>query len=407
MKTFKIIVAASLVACTLAPISLLPAGIEIPTDTSQKEKPATIKVLIDKQKSKILLEAKGHYNVYNPQNAFLLTSGASNRHFITSSENGLKWGELFPGLYQIRLVPSNAQSTLLVDGIEYRGCIEVWDFKGSLYVINEIDIERYLKSIMTSQFVNELDEEVMDAVAISARTNAYFLVSRKMEAPWHVDAQEVGYQGYAVTLQNLHVDRAVNNTRHMVLTYRGEPFPTAWTKNSAGKTADFASIYRKDVVAPKGVEAPFAAHEREKSAWSFSISKQDLAKALGAARVNAFDLYQDKKSQKVYGARVKDGAELRQFDFTKLQKGLGAARLRSNDFNILVQGDQIVFKGFGDGSGVGLCLFSASAMADKGDKAPKILSAFYPDTQLENIRSFEEKSKDKIVETSAPYYFHR
>ena len=73
---------------------------------------------------------------------------------------------------------------------------------------------------MTSQFANEMDEEVMDAIAIAARTNAYYLVSRKMEAPWHVDAQEVGYQGYAVTLQNLHVDRAVNNTRHMVLTYQ-------------------------------------------------------------------------------------------------------------------------------------------------------------------------------------------
>jgi stage II sporulation protein D len=396
MRTFKTILAASLVACPLAPISLLAAGIEIPTDFSQKEKPATIKILIDKQKSKILLEAKGRYNVYNPQNEYLVASGAStSRHVLTPSESGLKWGELFPGIFQIRVVPADAQSTVLVDGIEYRGCVEVYDFKGKLYVVNEVDIERYLKSIMTSQFINELDEEVMDAVAIAARTNAYFLVSHKMESPWHVDAQDVGYQGYAVTLQNIHVDRAVNNTRHMVMTFHGQPFPTSWTKDSAGKTADFASIYRKEVEAPKGVEAPFAAHDREKHAWNFSISKQDLAKALGAARVNSFDLYQDKKTQKVYGARVKDGEELRQFDFTKLQKALGAARLKSNDFNILVQGDQIVFKGFGEGTGVGLCLFSASAMADKGEKAPKILTAFYPDTQLENIRAFEKKSNDE------------
>lgn len=399
MKTFKTLLAASLVACTLAPVSLLPGAIEIPKDTSQKAKPATIKVLIDKQKTKILLEAKGRYSVYNPQNEFLLTTGSSSGvHAITPSDTGLKWGELFPGIYQIRLVPNDAQGSLLVDGIEYRGCVEVWDFKGKLFVVNEVDIERYLKSIMTSQFVNEIDEEVMDAVAITARTNAYYLVSRKMEAPWHVDAHDVGYQGYAVTLQNLHVDRAVNNTRHMVLTYQGRPFPTTWTKDSAGKTADFSSIYRKDVDAPKGVEAPFAAHDRDKHGWSFSISKQELAKALGAAHVNAFDVYQDKKSQKVYGARVKDGAELHQFDFTKLQKALGAARLKSNDFNILVQGDKIIFKGFGEGTGVGLCLYSASAMSDKGEKAPKILSAFYPDTQLEKIRSFDEKSKEMVIE---------
>ena len=84
---------------------------------------------------------------------------------------------MFPGIFQIRLVPADAQSTILVDGIEYRGCVEVYDFKGKLYVVNEVDIERYLKSIMTSQFINEIDEEVMDAVAITARTNAYFLVT--------------------------------------------------------------------------------------------------------------------------------------------------------------------------------------------------------------------------------------
>ncbi len=401
MKPVKFLIAASLVACSFAPACLLASGIEIPTDVSQKEKPATIKILIAKQKSKIVLEAKGAHHVYNPQNEYLLSSSPiSHRRTMTSSENGLKWGELLPGLFQMRLVPSNAQSTILVDGIEYRGCVEVYDFHGKLYVVNEVDIERYLKSILTSQFTQEMDEEVMDAVAIAARTNAYFLANSKLAAPWHVEAQEVGYQGYAVTLQNLHVDRAVNNTRHMVLTYQGEPFPTTWTKDSAGKTANFASIYRKDVETPKGVEAPFAAYERDHRAWSFSISKHDLAKALGAARVNAFDLYQDKKSQRVYGARVKDGGEMRQFDFTKLQKALGATKLKSNDFNIVVQGDQIIFKGFGEGSGVGLCLFSASAMADKGEKAPNILSAFYPGTQLENIRAFENKDSDVNSEYS-------
>lgn len=395
MKTFKTILAASLLACTLAPVSMPLYGVEVPKDTSQKSKPATIKVLIDKQKPKVLLEAKGKYSVYNPQNDFLLTTGnSSNVHPITPSESGLKWGELFPGIYQIRLVPNDAQSTLLIDGIEYRGCIEVWDFKGKLYVVNEVDIERYLKSIMTSQFVSEIDEEVMDSIAIAARTNAYYLVSKKLQAPWHVDAHDVGYQGYAVTLQNLHVDRAVNNTRHMVMTYHGHPFPTTWTKDSAGKTADFTTIYRKDAEAPKGVETPFAAHDRDKRSWSFSIAKRDLAKALGASHVNAFDLYQDHKTQRVYGARLKDGANQHQFDFSKLQKALGAARLKSNDFNVSVQGDQIVFKGFGEGAGVGLCLYSASAMADKGDKAPKILSALYPDTQLEKIDSFNENNKE-------------
>lgn len=391
MKAFM---TASFVACTMAPMFLSGGGVTIPTDMSQTAKPATIKVLISKQNDKVLLEAKGQYHMYNPLNGLPLTDGImTKKKWISSSDNGLVWGELIPGMRQIRIVPANAQSTLLVSGIEYRGCIEIYDFKGKLHVVNEVDIERYLKSIMTAQFASEIDEEVMDALAITARTNAYYLVNRKQTAYWHVDAAEVGYQGYALTLQNLHVDRAINNTRHMVMTYEGEPFPTSWVKNSAGKTADFAAVARKNVKTPPGVESGFAAHERENHAWTFSLSKQDLAKALGAVKVSEFDLYRDAKSQKVYGARLKEGNATHQFDFTKLQAALGAAQLKSNDFIIETTGDKIVFKGFGEGNGVGLCLFSASAMADKGEKAPKILTSFFPETKLENIRCINEIDK--------------
>ncbi len=388
----KTILAGSLVACTLAPIALFPVGMELPTDISQKAKPATIKVLVSKQKEKIFLEIKGHHFVYNPLNELLLSEESSTKHKVSTGDRGLNWGDLFPGIFQIRIVPADSQSTILVDGIEYRGCVEIYDLKGKLYAVNEVDIERYLKSIMTAQFTADLDEEVMDAVAITARTNAYYLVSRKSEAYWHVDSQDVGYQGYAVTLQNLDIDRAINNTRHMVMLYKGAPFPTTWTKDSAGKTADYATIFRKDVRTPHGVDSPFAAHDREKHAWVFSISKKDLAKALGAVKVSEFDLYQDDKSQKVYGARLKDSDNVLQFDFTKLQSALGAARLKSNDFTVEVNDDQLVFKGFGEGNSVGLCLFSASAMADKGHKAPKILASFFPETKLENIPSFDGKA---------------
>jgi stage II sporulation protein D len=394
MKPFKTVLTVAFAACALALVAMLSAGFEIPTDISQKGKPATIKVLISKQKEKIFLEAKGHHFVYNPLNELLLTEESSTeKKWMSTSGRGLKWGELLPGIFQIRIVPADSQSTILVDGIEYRGCVEIYDLKGKLYVVNEVDIERYLKSIMTTQFSAELDEEVMDAVAITARTNAYYLASREPEAYWHIDSLDVGYQGYAVTSQSPHIDHAINNTRHMVMIYKGVPFPTAWTKDSAGRTADFATIFRKDVRAPRGVESPFAAHEREKNSWAFSISKNDLGKALGAVKVNEFDLYQDDKSQKVYGARLKDDASVLQFDFTRLQKALGAARLKSNDFTVEASGDQIIFKGFGEGNGVGLCLFSASAMADKGDKAPKILASFFPDTKLENIPFFDRKKK--------------
>ncbi len=400
MKMINTLIAVSLFMGATASLSLHARNVEIPTDISQNEKPATIKVLLAQDQEKILLEAKGSYQLYDPFSKLLLDGSSGKRQWISASENGLFWGDLIPGTFQVRIVPTNSNSSLLVNGIEYRGCIEVYANKGKLHIINEVDIERYLKSTMTSLFLNDVDDEVMDAVAITARTHAYYLVSRKPTATWHVEAQEVDYQGYALTMQNTPIERAINNTRFMAMTYQGLPFPATWTKDSGGKTADFATIFRKETRCPQGVESPYAAHNKQSRTWTFSISKQDLAKALGATRVSEFSLYQDNKSQKVYGARLKDDAQTYQFDFAQLQKALGNVRLKSNDFKVQMTADKVIFNGVGEGNGVGLCLFSANAMSDKGEKAPKILAAFFPEAKLNNIRSFEDMERMLISENA-------
>jgi stage II sporulation protein D len=399
MNTLPLLAAAALLSCGALSAPLFSRGIEIPTDLSLKTRPTTIKVLIGKHQNKILLEAKGRYKVYDPFSSLPITEGVfSKRQWLKSSENGLVWGGLLPGVHQMRLVPQDAQSTVLVGGIEYKGCIEIYDMKGKLHIVNEVDIERYLKSVMTAQLFNDLDEEVLDAVAITARTNAYYLVYRKLTAHWHVNANDVGYQGYALTLQNPPIERAIHNTRHMVMTYQGMPFPATWTKNSAGRTAPFATIFRKAVQTPEGVETCFAAHDRQKHSWAFSITKQNLAKALGRAHLTELDLYQDSTSQKVYGARIKEDGQAHQLSFAELQEALGNARLKSNDFTVETAGNTMTFRGFGEGSGVGLCLYNANAMADLGHKAPKILASLFPETTLEKIPSLEEREKNLLLE---------
>jgi SpoIID/LytB domain protein len=398
MNFFKLLLASAFAAVSLAPLTVFSVSADFSNDVSQIEKPATIKILVAAKKNEIFLEAKGKHRVYNPLNGILLAEEASKtKQWVTKDSRGLYWDGLFPGIFQMRVVPSDSKTTFLVDGIEYQGCVEVYHKKGKLFVINEIDIERYLKSVMATLSFSEMDEEVMDAVVIAARTHAYYLASKKQNELWSVEAEEVGYQGHGLALQNPDIDRSINMTRHMVMLYEGMPFPATWTKDSAGKTANYSSIFQKGVKAPRGVEAPFAARDREKHAWKFHISKKDLANALGAAVIKEFRLCQDEKSHKVYAARLKDNVQDHEFDFARLQSALGMTRLRSNDFTVETNGDQFLFQGFGEGSGVGLCLLSANAMADKGSKAPKILSTFFPGTQLANVRSFGEAKAVKYL----------
>jgi stage II sporulation protein D len=396
MRIVSSLLIASAVCLTSLSVEATSKYERFQADPSQLDKPATIKVLVDKGSSSALLEVKGPYMVYDANSGFRATSGSiPKREFVTHDEKGMKWGANLKGVHQIRVVPGDAQTTIIVNGTQYRGCIEIHAVNGKFLVINETDIETYLKSTLNTQFSEELEEETMEAVAIAARTTSYFQVMRSPYAKWHVEAKEVGYQGYGATLQNLQVDRAVDHTRYVIMMHKDSPFASAWTKNSAGKTATFSTVYRKNITTPRGVDAPLAATDREQARWTLNMNKRELATALGVNHVAALDLFVDKESQKVYAVRIADGEGVKNLDFIAFQKKIGEKKLRSSDFIVSMKGDSVVFTGYGDGAGVGLCLYSANKMAEKGEKAPKILATFFPDTQMiktRNVPALEAKS---------------
>jgi len=358
------------------------------TDFSQKSKPATIKVLIERRAPEALIEVKGRYHVYNPLDGTAVTSGImSKRYAATAEEYGIKWGEKFPGLHQIRIVPDDSQSSVLIDGIQYRGCVEIYAADNKVNIINEVDVESFLKSTLATQFTEAVDDEVMNAVAIVARTNAYYQIAKNRSAFWHMEADDAHYLGNAVVQNKAHIDRAIETTRHAVLTMQNKPFAAAWTKNSAGRTADYASIFRKALLSPAGVQAPIAAKDREQHRWMFAIPKAALAKTANLSNITAVDLYLAHNSDKVYAVKLSNGSEANDVDFFTLQKVLGSQKLKSTDFTVALKGDQLVFSGYGEGPGVGLCLYSAAALARKGENASQILSRFFPDTQLEKMKN--------------------
>ncbi|WP_194846900.1 SpoIID/LytB domain-containing protein [Candidatus Neptunochlamydia vexilliferae] len=357
----------------------------------QEEKPATIKVLLEKESEGILLEARGPFAVYNPENGKRVSSGRwGKRFYLYPHEEGIKWGENFLGIFQLQVVPTSANTTFLVDGVQYRGAIEIYHVEGKLSVINEVDVESYVKATLSEKVGENLPINVMDALAIIARTDAYYRALLNYESFWHVTADAVGYSGMGLTLQNIGVDRAVDNTRHLVMTFEEQPFPSSWTENCAGKTASYSSIFRKNTTTPAGVASPYVGKGRQDSHWSLTIETQELAKVVKTNRVTGIDLFVDHPSGKVYATRLHDGSHEENIDFTTLQEAIGADKLKSNDFNVSIKGNIAIFEGYGVGPGVGLCLYSAKQMAERGDDAPKILAEFFPSTQVEKMRAYPE-----------------
>ncbi len=358
--------------------------------------PSNICILLERNVSGALLEAKGPYYITNPHDGSHISSGLMGKRVIVRPTNdGIRWGEIFPDYHQVRIQPKNSDTKLLVNGIQYDGSIIVYKIDNQLQLVNELSIEDYLKSTLSHQFPYPLESEVMSSVAIAARTTAYFLVQKNKSAYWHLQASDIGYQGSTVIIPNSPVIQAVEATRHLILVQSkakaNSPFYASWTEHSAGKTAAYSSIYRKNIPSPKGIEVPIAALDRNDSKWSYSIDNQTLAKKFSLSAVAAIDLYQDKESNKTYALKIRDEKESKDINFMIFQQLLGKENILSNDFKVELKKNQINFTGYGKGTGVGICLHSATSMAQNGALAVKILSSFFPDTYLVNLSAMPDK----------------
>lgn len=224
--------------------------------------PPNIKVLIVHDQPGVVLEVKGKYKIFDPNNnAHITTRFIGKRKFVQALHDSIKWGEEFPGLHQIKIVPDDPKTTTLVDGVEYKGDIYVYDIGGTISVVNEVNIEEYLKSVLLPQFDSGLPEEELAAIVIAARTNANYQAKNSKNTFWAVEASKVGYDGQVPNHNDTALKKAINDTRYMIMEKDGAAFPAQWGSTTGGKmnkekaTFSRISLFEAEEMAKKGDNA--------------------------------------------------------------------------------------------------------------------------------------------------------
>lgn len=178
----------------------------------------TIKVLIAHDEPGVVLEVKGKYKLFDPRTGeHISTRFLGKRKYIQVAHDGLKWGEEFPGIYQLLIVPDDASTVTLVDGKEYQGSLAIYDVGGAISVVNNTYVENFLASFLGALYTNPMPEEALAAIAIAARTTAYYQTANPRSQYWAVDGRQYGYQGNASVNSASGIDRALRATRYMVI----------------------------------------------------------------------------------------------------------------------------------------------------------------------------------------------
>lgn len=121
----------------------------------------------------------------------------------------------------------------------YEGRLELHRCEKGFVVVNEIDLEHYLKRVVPSEMPRSYGAEALRAQAICARTYAY--AHSNVYAYPEVNAQmddSTSFQVYNQSRETEETNRAVSDTAGMILTSRGNLIDALYYSTSCGYGQD-------------------------------------------------------------------------------------------------------------------------------------------------------------------------
>ncbi len=381
------------------------------------------------------LKSGGDFSVVD-QDGVVVATGARDTVLTVSAEPGrlaLSGGEVsYEGTGPLEIRYEDAGATTMLFDLEYghgqfsagredrsyRGVIRLLSRpdRGAT-VVNVLDVESYLLSVVPSEMPALWPEAALAAQAVAARS--YTLAPRPRFHPRGFDllasVTSAFYRG--VGGEHPRTTAAVLQTAGMVLMDGEKALDAVYSANSAGYTEDAASVWgyasalvgvsdpllpsRESLPPPADLEAWLADrpeshsnHERFSSLaayrWSLWVSVEELAQRLSQPPIGTITALVTRgrgASGRVEAVEVVGTEGSVRVERDLIRSRLGG--LRSNLFSVSPRlgadglPTHFVFSGAGWGHGVGMCQSGAAGMAAAGFTAEEILSHFYPLAPME------------------------
>lgn len=264
----------SLLCCTFLSAATLQAV--LPNQRSillkEQDNSHTIRVRVLHEVPKVELGVTGSYLLMDPYNK----NDVHNRIYGKSATlqpmaNGLKWGEEFPDMHQIKVLPTTPKTEILLNGKPYLGLLTFYEIGDSrtLSVVNDLNIEDYVANLLMRSLTGTEPQEAINALAIAARSTAYYQVQHPRNRQfWDVDGITVGYLGpidfapapAVITA----VSKALRDTRYMLLTdpagSLNDAFYAPWSVEQAQDKTGLLTLKAATEAADKGQHAAQILH---------------------------------------------------------------------------------------------------------------------------------------------------
>jgi stage II sporulation protein D len=290
----------------------------------------------------------------------------------------------------VRKIPvrvSTPGEFITVNGKAYRGAIEIRKKgNGRLLVINDLDLETYLLGVVAAEIPSDWEVEALKAQAVASRTYALNQKQNAGRQPYHILAT-VGSQMYLGKRgERTRTTEAVEETRGLVITYRGKVIPAFYHSSCGGHTEDALELWGIDEPFLKGVDCD-CQNISKYGIWEKRFTTAGVIRALrregfqfdGIGSVETGDLT---PAGRVKNVVFRHSGRATSVPSETIRAALGYSNIPSIFFEPELNDQEVVFSGRGLGHGIGLCQWGAKEMARHGADYKSILSHYYPGTAV-------------------------
>ncbi len=299
----------------------------------------------------------------------------------------------------------------------YRGEIEFFHRGEGMTVVNTVNMEEYLYSVVPSEMPSHWPVAALEAQAVAARSYTIAgMNGRYRERGFDLLSSVASHYYRGISGEHPRTTAAVNATRGKVLHANGAVLNAVYSANTAGYTESSASVWGSttaligvsDKMLPERTEPEppeqlmrwlestppsyssiEGLYSRSAYRWSVWVHRDDILnrnRNAGLGTVTAVTPLARGTSGRVESVLITgtDGAEVVRRDAIRSRLG----GLRSNLFMVEPkldadgQPEYFVFTGAGWGHGVGMCQTGAAGMASDGYTAQDILEHYYPRAEL-------------------------
>lgn len=291
--------------------------------------------------------------------------------------------------HSLTVIPCSGNFTF--NGKQYQGACHFVRHERQLLIVNIIDLERYVSSVVRSESWPGWPIEINKVFAIASRSYALAMRqrSRKLKKPFDVESTNK-HQTYAGTHTNKDIESAVRQTRGIFLCYEGNPIVAMFDCCCGGIIP--AHIEDFDFSSAPYLAREYVCHHCKQCKiyrWCARYTMQELRSLLArhmisVRKIKDVEISHHDKAGLARSVVIKTGNTPIDIPASRLCSIIKEAK--SCCFTIKKQrGDVIQFEGRGYGHQMGICQWGAREMVRDGWDYKTILRFYYPQTSFAKV----------------------